>query len=475
VNARFSTTSKAVLAALLVAAIAGCTVGPDYRRPNVAIDQRFRYQIGASEATSIADLPWWQVFNDKALTLLIAQALTGNYDLQVAVARIEQARQLVGVAKADLYPQVGYQGTAERQKQFVPLDLPGTDLTYNSFGAGVGAVWELDVWGRIRRSTEAARANLYAQEDIRRGVMLTLVTDLAAGYFLLIELDRELAIARESEDTYQRTLNLFTLRFEGGRDSRLAVVRAQAAYDQSRASIESLTRAIAQQEDALSVLVGVAPRGIERGTQLTDQVTPTTPVGVTTDLLQRRPDILQAEQVMVGANAEIGVAVANFFPTIGLSALFGGQHVDAIVNNSFSVWGIAGDLTGPIFQGGRLRANYHKQQAFWDQTIAQYKKTIIVAFQETSDALVAQQTLVGQRTALESQVNNLRQAVDLALQRYDAGRSTYFEVLDAEQQLFPSEDALAQAQRDQLIASVNLYKALGGGWKLSDSDWAHPH
>ena len=457
--------------------IAGCAVGPVYKRPDVTPVAEFRSQVGPTEATSIADLPWWSIFNDRALQSLITEALTNNFDLQVAVSRIEQARALVGVARADYYPQVGYQGFAGREKAFVPLEGSTGNVSFNTFGALVNAAWELDVWGRIRYATDAARANLYAQEDVRRGVMLTLVSSVAASYFSLIEFDRELAIAKESKDAYRQTLDLFTSRFNAGRDSKLGVVRAQAAYDSSDASIANLNRAIAQQENALSVLLGAYPKAINRGMALTEQVTPQTPLGLTTDVLKRRPDIQQAEQAMIGANAEVGVAVANFYPTIGLGALFGGQSqkIDDMFKSSFSIWSLGGSVAGPIFQGGRLKSAYQAQQAFWDQTIAQYKQTIIVAFRETSDALIARQTLVDQRTAIEGQVVALKEAVDLATQRYTAGRASYFEVLEAQQQLFPSESALAQTQRDQLLAVVNLYKALGGGWNLKDSEWAQPH
>ena len=209
---------------------------------------------------------------------------------------------------------------------------------------------------------------------------------------------------------------------------------------------------------------------------LTQQVTPQTPLGLTSDVLKRRPDIRQAEQAMIGANAEVGVAVANFYPTIGLGALFGvqSQKIDDMFKNESNIWNIGASIAGPIFQGGRLKSTYQAQKAFWDQTIAQYKQTIIVAFRETSDALIASQTLVDQRTAIQSQVAALREAADLATERYTAGRASYFEVLEAQQQLFPAESALAQTQRDQLLAVVNLYKALGGGWNLNDSQWAQP-
>jgi outer membrane protein, multidrug efflux system len=467
------------LPALLAVAVtlSGCVVGPDYRRPEVTPPKDFRSQVAPAEAGSLADLPWWQVFNDKALQGLITQALAGNYDLKVAVARIEEARAQVAVVRADLYPQVGYQASAAREKSFIPLPQLQGNVTYNSFLAAVNATWEFDLWGRIRRSAEAATASLYAQEDVRRGVMLALVSDVAANYFALIELDRQLAIAQESATVYKQTLDLFSQRFEAGRDSKLGVVRAQAAYDSSSAAIAALNRAITQQENAICVLLGSYPRAIERGTQLPQQVMPAAPVGLTSDLLQRRPDIMQAEQVMIGANAEIGVAVANYFPRIGLSALYGGQGVEVsdLFKSNFSIWSLGAGLTGPIFQGGRLKAGVQAQEAFWNESIAQYKQTVTVAFRETSDALIAEQSLVAQRKALEGQVQANREAVDLAMQRYTGGRASYFEVLDAEQSLFPSEDALAQTQRDQLVAVVSLYKALGGGWKLKDEEWAQPH
>ena len=307
--------------------------------------------------------------------------------------------------------------------------------------------------------------------------MLTLVSDVASGYFSLLELDREMAIAEDSAATYRKTLDLFTQRFQFGKDSKLPVARAQAAYDASLANIAALQRAIVQQENALSILLGAFPEEIARGTQLTQQSAPGTPLGITTDLMQRRPDVLQAEQTVIGANAEIGVAVANFFPRIGLSALYGAQspNMNHLLDNSFSIWNIAGGLVGPIFQGGQIIESYYAQQALWEGTIAQYKQTVIVAFREVSDALIAQSTLVDQRAALEGQVTALREAVDLSLLRYTAGRASYFEVLEAEQLLFPAEDALAQTQRDQLLVVVNLYKALGGGWNLGDSQWTQPH
>jgi multidrug efflux system outer membrane protein len=282
----------------------GLEVGPDYKRPEVRPVEQYRSQVGASEANSLADSAWWRVFNDPALQSLIVTALEHNYDLALAADRVEQARALVGVAASQLYPQIGYQAFAGREKTFVPLEQAGGNLTFNAFGGLLNLAWELDVWGRIRRSTEAARASLFAQEYVRRGVMLTLVSDVATGYFGLLELDREMAIAEDSAATYKKTLDLFTQRFQFGKDSKLPVARAQAAYDASLANIAALQRAIVQQENALSILLGAFPEKIARGTQLTRQSAPATPLGATTDVMQRRPDILQAEQTVIGANAE---------------------------------------------------------------------------------------------------------------------------------------------------------------------------
>jgi multidrug efflux system outer membrane protein len=463
---------KVALPALV---IAGCTVGPDYKAPQVTVAPTYRDQPAQPSAASLADAPWWTVFDDKALQGLLAEALANNLDVQVAVTRVDQARALVGVARSEALPQIGYQAFVAGERSAAP-GSPAGALTYATYGGLINAAWELDVWGRIRRSTEAARANLMAQEDIRRGVMLTLVSDLAASYFRLIELDRELAIARQSADDYKKNVRLFTLRYEAGRDSRLAVDRAEAAYQASRDRIAQLTLLIGQQENVISILVGAFPRGIERGRTLVDQSLPQSPLGQTTDLLKRRPDILEAEQRMVQANAEVGVAQADFYPTIGLSALAGGQglNLDKAEGAGFGIWNAAASLAGPIFTGGRLTETLRQRRAQWDESVVQYKSTILTAFKETSDALIAQRNLVDRRAALQDQVEALRHAVQLSMDRFDAGRASYFEVLEAEQQLYPAEYTLAQTQGDQLVAVVNLYKALGGGWNLSDAQWVKP-
>jgi outer membrane protein, multidrug efflux system len=439
-------------------------VGPHYRRPPVDTPDDFRGRIAPADAASFADLPWWQVFGDPTLHDLVGRALAGNYDLQAAVATIEQARAQVGVAAADLYPQLGYQGSAERQKIFFTPTFPSS--TFNLFQGALNVAWEIDVWGRIRRATEAARAQFLASDEARRGIVVTLVSDVATDYFQLLELDRELAIAHESAEAYQHSLDVFTRRYLGGTDTKISTSRAEANLRSSEATIAALEREITQQEDAIAVLLGANPGPVTRGVPLVDQTMPVTPEGLTTDLLRRRPDIRQAEQSMIAANAEIGVAVANFFPTIGLSAMYGnaGSKIENVFKNGASIWNIAANVSGPLFQGGRLYESYRAQQAFWDQTIAQYRATIVEAFREVADALAAEAHLVEQRKAQEGQVVALREAVRLSLASYDAGVSNYLDVLDAQQQLYPAETSLAQTQRDQLLAVVNLYKALGGGW-----------
>ena len=446
---------------LLASIVTGCTLGPDYQKPDASIPAEFRSQPAEATTASFADQDWPQVFEDPALQHLIYEGVKNNYDLQVAVARVDQSRELVAVVRSEGIPQLGYSAFGGGEKTII-----NEQGAVKGVGGGLTFAWEIDVWGRIKRSTEAAKADLFQQVDIRRGVMLTVVSDLAAGYYQLLELDRQLAIARESVASYQKMLNFFTDRYKAGKDSELPVTRTQANLNNAQSNVSIITRQIAQQENALSVLAGLTPGPIQRGRPLVEQALPATPLGSTTELLRRRPDILATEQAMKSANAQIGVAVANFYPRIGLSALGGGTGLGiAGMFQGFTLWNAFANLTGPIFSGGKLEAEYRNRQAFWDETVAQYRKTVLGAFQETSDALIAQQTLVGQREEYARQVQALQHSVDLALVRYDAGRATYFEVLEAEQQLYPAEYALSQTQRDQLIAVVNLYKALGGGWK----------
>jgi multidrug efflux system outer membrane protein len=463
---------RIVAGLLLVVFGTSCAIGPDYERPDVAPPQEYRGEVTPDEATSIADLPWWEIFEDPVLQDLIREALAANYDLRSAIQRVEQARNIVTVAQSPFYPQFEYQAQAGRQRDPKLHDRPHD--TYSLFFGAFALAWELDVWGRIRRSSEAARYALMATEEFRRGVLLGLVTGVAQSYLSLIELDRELEIARETAESFRQTLELFERRFEGGIGDKLQVARAEAALALTEAQIPELERQIVVQENAISVLLGRNPGPIDRGRPLDDYLSPPAiPAGIPSDLLERRPDVLQAENTVASANAQVGVAMANFFPRIGLTALYGGQSTELtdILKDNFSIWNIAGNLTGPLFQGFELLGRYRAQVAGFEETVAQYEKAVITAFAEVSDALTAQSKLARSRTAQERAVAAYKESVRLSRVRYDSGLASYFEVIEAQQQLFPAQLTLAQIRRNELITVVTLYRALGGGWQLTDEEW----
>ncbi len=464
-------------AVTMLAVGAGCAVGPDYRRPDVTAPAAFRGDASPSEAASLGDLPWWEVFDDPALQGLVREALTGNYDLRTAVARVEQARALAGVARAEFFPWVNYQIGVQRDRgvfKFEPdLERPqgGTD---NLFLGGLAATWEIDVWGRIRRSSEAARAELLATEEGRRGVLLTLVSDVAQAYFDLLAFDARLDIARTATDSFNRTYTLFRRRFELGVASTLQTSRAEGALASAAATVPDLERQIAIKENQINVLLGRDPGPVPRGAVLTAQrMPPTIPPGIPSALLERRPDVRQAEQRLVKANAQIGVAKATFFPRIGLTALLGGvsPELSAITSGTASVWALAGSLSGPLFQGGRILENYRASVAAWEQARLQYELIAVRAFQEVSDALVALQKLARFEAEQARSATAYEQSVRVANRRYLGGLASYYEVLEAQQLLFPAQDLLARVRRDRLVALVALYRALGGGWNLPDAQW----
>ena len=456
--------------------LAACAVGPSYRRPAVATPETTRGERGPADPASLADAPWWAIFRDPALQALVEEALRGSHDLRAAAARVEQARNQIAIARADLFPQVSYQGQAVRERTFVPgvRGSPG-NVTFDSFLGTFNLAWEIDVWGRIRRATESARADYLAAEAARRGVLLTLVSDVAQAYFELLELDRELEITHSTTITFQDTVNLFQRRYVGGIGTLLEVSRAMAALTQARAGIPELERQVVVKENQLSTLLGRPPSDIAHGALPEgESPAPETPVGLPSQLLERRPDIQQAEQALVAANADVGVAVANFFPRLGLTSLYGGQssELENLVKSAGNVWAIGGSLAGPLFQGGRLLASYRASSAAWEEAVERYEQATLQAFAEVSNALVARQKLKGVHAERTETVKALQTSVALSLQRYNDGIASYFEVLEAEQQLFPAELDLARTQRDELVAVVTLYRALGGGWRLAVPDWS---
>ncbi len=458
---------------LAVTLLAACALGPRYKRPDVPIPATTRGERGPAEPTSLADAPWWQVFRDASLQVLVEEAIRGNHDLAAAAARVEQARNQIAVARADLFPQVSYLGEAIRER--APVAPIPTNFTFNEFVGTFNLAWEIDIWGRIRRATEAARADYLASEAAQRGVLLTLVADVAEAYFNLLELDRELEITQGTTITFQDTLDLFRRRYAGGVGTLLEVSRAEAALTQARAAIPDLERLIVAQENQISILLGRLPGYIERRERLEDESSaPEVPVGLPSQLLERRPDILAAEQSLVAANAEVGVALANFFPRLGLTSLYGGEssELENLVKSAGNAWAVGGSLAGPLFQGGRLLASYRTSTAAWHEAVERYQEVTLQAFAEVSNALVTQEKLKGVRADREATVKSLSTSVALSLQRYKDGVANYFEVLDAEQQLFPAEIGLARTQRDELVAIVDLYRTLGGGWQLPLKDWS---
>jgi multidrug efflux system outer membrane protein len=345
----------------------------------------------------------------------------------------------------------------------------------NFYSATMSASWELDIWGRIRRLNESARANLFATEEARRGVWLSLVSDLAQAYFELLELDVRLRIALNSTDAYQRTYDLFLDRFNLGVASKLETSRAQGALGDAQANIPQLESNIVAKENQISILLGTVPGPIVRGRPMYDQpIVPTVPAGLPSALLERRPDLRQAEQQLVSANARIGAAKAEFFPKFSLTALFGtaSPEVSALTGGTATIWAVAGMLSGPLFNAGRTLGFYRASIAQWEQARLQYEQAVLTALREVSDTLTALRKLDEAETGQSMAVKALEEAVGHATDRYRQGLANYFEVLEAQQQLYPAQNTLAQIRLNRLLAYVQLYKALGGGWNLTDAQWA---
>lgn len=458
------------------ALLAGCAIGPDYKRPSVAEPPTFRGQATA-EAASLADAPWWEVFRDPVLTNLIHEALRNNYDVRIAAARVQEARANFVVSRSDLYPSLDY-GVGVSRSKVTPGVLGGAGgpapSASNFYSGTLSMSWELDIWGRIRRSNEAAWAAFLATEDARRGVWLTLVSDLAQAYFELLALDVRLEIARDSTDAYQRTYNVFEDRFRFGTASKLETSRAEGALGEAQATIPQIENDIVAKENQISVLLGTSPAPVPRGTPMYEQVVvPTVPAGLPSTLLERRPDLRQAEQQVVSANARIGVAKAEFFPKLSLTALLGtaSPELSALTGGSATIWAVAGALSGPLLNAGRTLGTYRASRAQWEQAKLQYEQAVLTALREVSDSLTALAKLSAAETGQDRAVKALEEAVGHATDRYTYGLASYFEVLEAQQQLYPAQIALAQIRRDRLLTHVRLYKALGGGWSLSDAEW----
>ena len=448
--------------------LGGCAVGPNYKRPAVHTPENFRF-AGNQATNSLGDLPWWQVFQDPILQNLIGTALTNNYDLKQAVARVEQARNQAAAANAAFFPQIGYGGDIGRGRNALynaPAALNGS--TESSAQLTLNAAWEIDLWGRIRRSSEAARAQYLATDEARRGVMIILVSAVASTYFQLLQLDQSLAIQSAATNAFAGSFNIFNDRLIHGVASKLETDRAAAALANATAVIPQLEIQIATAENQLNILLGRSPGPIARNS-LTNQpqLTPEIPAGLPSDLLRRRPDVLASEQSLIAANANIGVSVANFFPQIGLTTFMGraSPELSAFTGGAGNLWNLGGTMSGPIFQGGQLRAQYRASKAKFDEAKAAYQQSVLTALQEVSNALITRQKLAEKSVYDGQAVVSLVSSVELSTQRYMNGKSSYFEVLQAQQELYPTQQQQVQTQVGELLAVVQLYQALGGGWQ----------
>jgi len=450
-----------ILSVLLIS----CAMGPDYTRPKVPVPEAYRMAGAAEEVQSIANLPWWELLRDEELQKLVRIALNENKDLQQAVATVEEFQALLGIARTDFIPQISIAANAPPKfARLHPVNIPGFPTSSTYYGEG-NLSWELDIWGRVRRANEAARADLLAQEENRRAVVLELVSSVAQAYFDLRQLDMQLDITKRTLQSWEESVGIAQARLRQGVIPRLDADQFEAERANAAAQAAALERQMVQKENELSVLLGRNPGQIPRGRLLTEQVMPIeVPAGLPSALLQRRPDILQSEQELAAATARIGVAKAERFPQISLTGLLGvaSPQLSSLGKGTFGAAGLG--LAGPLLNAQTLGFQQKAAKAQARQALAQYEKTILVAFSEVEDALVAVRTVRDQIKAQEEQVEALQSALHLAETRYRGGLSNYLDVLTAKRNLFDAELSLAATRRLHLVSIVQLYKALGGGW-----------
>jgi outer membrane protein, multidrug efflux system len=468
-------TNRLIFFAVIVSLLsAGCTVGPKYGRPVVKSPTVYRADPAATPTTdSLADLRWFEVFKDERLQELVRAALVYNYDLREAVARVDAARANLGITRADQFPNLGASVEMTTLRNSTSGQFGGIGGGFNrdrTFGTLVLDLlsFEVDIWGRLRRATEAARADLLAAEENRKAVVTTLVSDVTTAYFSLIELDMELEIARRTLTTREESLRLIRLRHQGGVATMLDVRQAEQLVYAAAQIIPDIERLIEQTENQISLLVGRNPAPVTRGRALIDQEQPpSVPPGLPSSLLERRPDIRAAEENLAAATAIIGVARAAYFPQISLTGFMGFQssQLSNLFNNSGTYWNFIPQVSQPIFMGGRLKSNVRLSEAQQQLALTQYERAIQTGFREVSDALIEYRKVKEIRFQQEGLVTTLRDRSRLAYMRYRGGVDTLLNALDADRDLFAAELSLAQTRRNELLALVQLYKALGGGWQ----------
>jgi multidrug efflux system outer membrane protein len=450
----------AIWPAVVAGALTGCMVGPDYKRPDIPAPPQYRAGEAQPAPQSFGETKWFEVFQDETLQGLIKEALAANYDIRIAAQRVLDAEGRLGSTRSGLFPQFGVSGGGAR----VGTNSPVTSQA----GVFGGASWEIDLFGKIRRATEAARADLLATQENQSAVMQALVSEVALAYFELREYDTEIEYVRESLKTRSDSLRLVTARQQGGVATMLEVDQAQSLVASAQANLAALERAAEQTENLINFLLAKPPGPITRGKALTAQYQPpAVPAGIPSALIDRRPDLRIAEQQLVAANARVGVAKAAFFPSITLTAAGGYQSVDllGVIGRTGFGYNMAGTVDLPIFDAGRRSGNYKSAQAQREILLINYQRAINGAFRDVSDALIGYQKAKEFRTSQELFTSTLRDQSRLSNLRYRGGVTSYLEVLDTERERLAGEQALAQAQRDELASLVILYKALGGGWQ----------
>ena len=451
----------------LVLLLAGCTVGPDWQQPKIETPPAWR--IDYAQAVVLANARWWQAFGDPVLDQLVEDALRNNRDLVQAAARVEQFLGVLQTTRAQFYPQVGYSGAASRNRASENGINPapvGADRNYSLYEAALGASWQIDLFGRVRRQAEAAQAQVYASEQGRRGVVLSVVSATATAYIGLRALDRQLEIARITADNYERSLKLFEARHRGGTVSEVERSQVESQYRQAQAAVPSFERQVAQQENLLSVLIGRNPGAIPRGRPIDALLDPDIPPGLPANLLERRPDVLQAEQNLRAANASIGIAKSLYFPTLSLTGALGlsSTSLSDFAKSTSGTGALAAALAGPIFTFGSIAGQVEAAEAARYEALGFYQQIVLNAFRETNDALIGVQKTREEYDALAKRTVALRTYARLSRAKYEGGATSYIEVLYAENELFAAELAGIATLAQRHTELVNLYKALGGGW-----------
>jgi multidrug efflux system outer membrane protein len=453
-----------MLAGLLVA---GCTVGPDYVRP--VVDTPEAWRIDYPKAAEVVDTKWWEQFGDPVLNELVDAALRDNRDLRIAAARVDQFIGALGTSRSQLFPQIGYGADASRARasRVGPVPIPpGGDPYFTLYQASLGATWQLDLFGRVRRLTEAAQAQVYASEQARRGVVLSLVAGVATSYIVLRTLDRQLEIAQATARNFGETARIFDLRFKAGIVAKTEVMQIRSQHQLALAAIPAFEQAIAVQENLISILLGRNPGPIPRGKTIDQLVAPLIPADLPSTLLQRRPDIMQAEQNLVAANASIGAARALYYPNLSLTGAVGSASTSMsdFLTSPANTWALAAGLTGPIFTFGGITGQVRTAEGREQEALNFYQQTILNAFRETNDALTGSQKKIDEVAFQKERVDALREFARLSRLRFDKGVAGYLEVLVAENELFAADLASAGLLAARYTEVINVYQAVGGGW-----------